>query len=105
MNLTQLAQGLNAIFPTRYSHFKTKQKAPFICYLDDGSDNLVGDNIVIDESIAVRIELYTSQKDLEAESEIKQFFTNNEIPYEQDPTFFIDSENLFLCVFNIILIN
>ena len=105
MNLTQLAQGLNTIYPTRYSHFTDKQATPFICYLDDGSTNLVADNIVVEESTAVRIELYTSKKDLEAERKIKQFLTNNEIPYETDSTLFIESESLFLCVFNITLIN
>ena len=105
MNITQLAQGLNAIYPTRYSHFESKQKAPFICYLDDGSNNLVADNVVVEESTAIRIELYTSKKDLEAERKIKQFLTNNEISYETDSTLFIESENLFLCVFNINLIN
>ena len=103
--LAQLAQGLTTLYPTAYSHFSKKQSTPFICYLDDGSNNLVADNIVVEESTAIRIELYTSKKDLEAERKIKQFLTSNEIPYEQDSTFFIESEKLFLCVFNINLIN
>lgn len=104
MNLIELAQGLEQIYPTRYSHFTSAQTPPFICYLDDGSNNLIADNTVVEESTVTRIELYTKTKDLDAERKVKQFLTDNEIPYEQDATLYIESEGLFLCVFSITLI-
>lgn len=104
MNIVELAKGLSTIYPTCYSHFKEKREAPFICYIDDGSENLVADNVVIEESTYFRIELYTKTKDLDAERKVKQFLTDNEIPYEQDATLYIESEGLFLCVFSITLI-
>ena len=105
LTLAQLAQGLNGLYPTRYSHFTSKQEPPFICYIDDGSSNLVADNKVVEESTTIRIELYTETKDLSAERKIKQFLNENELPYEKDPTLYIASEGLFLCAFYINLIN
>lgn len=99
--LVQLASGLNALYPTRYSHFDKKQATPFICYLDDGENPLIGDGKVIEAGTAIRIELYTDKKDLIAERKIKQFLNDNELPYEKDPTIWIESEGLFLCEFNI----
>ena len=104
MTLSELAQGLNRIYPTRYSHFTAKQEPPFICYIDDGENNLIGDNKVIETATAIRIELYTKAKDLSAERKIKQFLNENELPYEKDPTLWIESEGLFLCAFNIEII-
>ena len=102
--LSQLATELNKIAPTRYSHFTTTQEPPFICYLDDGENPLIGDDKVIEVGTEIRIELYTKTKDLTTENKIRQFLTNNELPYEKDPTIFIKSEGLFLCVFNIEII-
>ena len=102
--LPQLAQALNTIYPTRYSHFATAQTAPFICYLDDGEDNFHADNIILVEGTLVNIELYTKNKDLAAERKVKDLFKLNEIPYEKGPTIFIESEGLFLTTFSIKLI-
>lgn len=99
--LGELAQGLNKIYPTRYSHFTKKQEPPFICYLDDGANTLVGDGKVIEEGTAIQIELYSKTKDLAAERKIKQFLNDNELPYEKGPTIWIESEGLFLCTFSI----
>lgn len=103
--LDQLAQGLNAIYPTRYSHFSTLQEPPFICYLDDGSDNFCADNKVLIEGTLLNIELYTKIKDFTAEKKIKDFLNENELPFEKSPTVFIKTEGVFQCIFSITLIN
>lgn len=105
MNIVELAKGLNAIYPTRYSHFVGKVGPPYITYVDDGSENLVADNIVVEESNYFRIYLYTKIKDLQAERKIKDFLTENEIPYETDSMFFLEDKSLFVCTFSITLIN
>lgn len=103
MTLPELAQKLNALYPTRYSHFNSSQETPFICYLDDGSDNFFADNKVYVEGTLVNIELYTKTKDLAAEKKIKDMLNENEIPYDKAPTIFIESEGVYLCTFSITL--
>lgn len=104
MTLAELAQSLNAIYPTRYSHFTTTQKAPFICYIDDGEENFHADNAVYTEATLITVELYTDAKNLAAERNVKNLFKQREIPYEKGPTIFIESEGLFLTTFSIKLI-
>lgn len=99
--LSQLAQGLATIYPTAHYEFTSKQESPFIVYLDEGEDYLHGDDVVIETSNTLTVELYTTKRDLEAENKLKAFFTNNEIPYEKGSTIKIDSEGLFLCPFTI----
>lgn len=103
--LAQLATALNAIYPTRYSHFAKKQEPPFICYLDDGEDNFHADDSVLVEGTLVTVELYSKTKDLAAERKIKDLFNENKMPYEKGPTIFLESERLFLTTFSIKLIN
>ncbi|MGA4519595.1 hypothetical protein ACPA0F_20265 [Solibacillus silvestris] len=102
--LPQLAQALNVTYPTRYSHFTSAQAPPFICYIDDGEENFHADNTILVEGTLINVELYTKNKDLAAESKVKDLFKQNEIPYEKGPTIFIESEGLFLTTFSIKLI-
>ena len=105
MTLSELAQGLNKLYPTRFSHFTSKQDPPFICYIDTDYDNTSADNKVIVEGAYIDIELYTKTKDLTAERKIKSFLNENELPYTQSPTIHLESEGLFQCVFSIKLLN
>lgn len=104
MTITELAAGLNALYPTRYSHFTSKQATPFITYMDYGNNPLVAENKNIVEATEVRIELYCDNKNLIAENKIKSFLNENDLPYDQEQTFFIEYEKLFLSVFNIEII-
>ena len=99
--LQELAQGLAAIYPTAHYEFTSKKEPPFIVYLDEGEYYLHGDNVVVETSNTLTVELYTAKRDLEAENKLKLFFTQNEIPYEKGSTIKIDSEGLFLCPFTI----
>lgn len=104
MNLTQLHNLLKASgYPVAYSHFKEPQSPPFICYLVNDSNNLMADNKVFKKIDNVSIELYTSKKDLAAESKIEQILDDNEIPYETYEVY-IDSEKLFQKVYETSLI-
>lgn len=103
--LAQLAQALNALYPTRYSHFTSKQAPPFICYLDDGEGNFHADDTVLVEGTLVNVELYSKTKDLAAERKIKDLFKEHKMPYEKGPTIHLESEGLFLTTFSIKLIN
>ena len=103
--LEQLAQQLNSLYPTRYSHFENHQARPFIVYLDQGEENFHADNLVHTEGILVDVELYTDTKDLAAERRIKDLFRDNEVPYSKSDTIFIQDESLYMTVFTIKLLN
>lgn len=105
MTIEELALSLNKIYPTRFSHFKSRQEPPFICYIDTDYDNLSADNKVIVEGSYIDIELYTDKKDLTAERNIKSFLNKNKLPYTQSPTIWRESEGLFQCIFSIKLLN
>lgn len=103
--ISELYQSLNVIYPTRFSHFENKQQPPYICYIDTGEENFHADDGVYVEGTLVDIELYTKDKDLEAERKIKNLLQAHEIPYTFYPSIRIESEGLFQCVFNIKLVN
>lgn len=103
--LAELAVGLNALYPTRYSHFTSKQQTPFICYIDTDHENMAADNVIIVEGVYVDIEFYAVNKDLKGEAKIKGFLNKNELPYTQSPTIHIESEGFFQSVFSIKLLN
>ncbi|PEP90578.1 hypothetical protein CN585_28165 [Bacillus toyonensis] len=65
-----------------------------MCYLVDGSPNMIADNKVHHKIYDVTIELYTIKKDLVAEAKLEQILDDNEIPYDSYETF-IESEKLF----------
>ena len=104
LTLPQLAQKLNAIYPTAYSHFKSAQALPFICYLVVSTDTFSADNTVLTESVYVDIELYSATKNLAAEKKIKDMLKENELPWSYDE-YFIADEGVFKCTFSTKLIN
>ncbi|MFJ7736398.1 hypothetical protein ACIQ2D_08640 [Lysinibacillus sp. NPDC097287] len=105
MTLTELAQKLKALgYPVTYSHFKSVQTPPFICYLVVDGDTFTADDTVVSESTYVDIELYSSTKNLTAEGKIKAMLKENELPWDYDEQF-IKDEGVFKCTFSIQLIN
>lgn len=105
MTITQLAQKLLTLgYPVTYSHFKSAQTPPFICYTDQGSDNFSADNEIYHELEFVDIELYSTKKDLVIERKIKDLLKENKLPYMKAPPVWIESEGVFQFVFTIQLI-
>lgn len=109
MTLGELTKVLEATgYPVAYSHFtatpgKSVPKPPYICYLVDGSANLMADNKVYHKINDLNIELYTIKKDLVAEAKLEQVLDDYEIPYESFGTF-IESEKLFQKIYETRLI-
>lgn len=105
MTLSELAQKLDALgYPVAYSHFKSSQVPPFICYLIVDGDTFSADNTVLSEITYIDIELYVANKDLVAEKKIKDMLKENKLPWGYDEIF-IQSEGVFKCTFSINLIN
>ncbi|MED1093989.1 hypothetical protein [Bacillus paramycoides] len=100
MTLAELKKILDATgYPVAYSHFTALPgtpvpKPPYICYLVDGSPNMIADNKVHHKINDVTIELYTIKKDLVAESKLEQALDDHEIPYESFEAF-IESEKMY----------
>jgi hypothetical protein len=109
MNLQELHDILSSTgFPVTYSHFVESENEPlpsptFICYLNTFSTNFHADNIVYKANVNVQIELYTSKKDLEAESRVEEVLNANEIPFNTIETY-IESEELFQIIYEVRLI-
>lgn len=109
MTLTELNNLLVATgYPVAYSHFiKTVNtplpSPPFICYLSTGSSNFFADNKVYKKINDIQIELYTTKKDLVAESKLETLLDENEIPYDSTEVW-IESEKLFQKIYEVRLI-
>lgn len=94
--------------PVTYSHWTPTSTnpvpaPPYICYLVDGSENLIADNKVYHKVSDVSIELYTTKKDLVAEAALEKVLDDHDIPYDSFETF-IASENLFQKIYEVRLI-
>ncbi|MBY7121775.1 MULTISPECIES: hypothetical protein [Bacillus] len=109
MTLGELTKILEVTgYPVAYSHFiatpgKSVPAPPYICFLVDGSDNLMADNKVYHKINDLNIELYTTKKDLIAESKLEQVLEDHEIPYDSYGTF-IESEKLYQKIYETRLI-
>ncbi|EJL44026.1 hypothetical protein PMI08_02144 [Brevibacillus sp. CF112] len=101
MTLAELKNTLEKTgFPVTYSHFTSKVKPPFICFVVAYSTNFMADNEVYQEIENVQIELYTIKKDPAAERKVKEILQSNGLPYETTEIF-IDSEKLFQKIFEV----
>ncbi|MGF2618683.1 hypothetical protein [Bacillus cereus] len=109
MTLGEVTKILEATgYPVAYSHFtatpvKPVPKPPYICFLVDGSANLMADNKVYHKINDLNIELYTVKKDLTAEAKLEQVLDDHEIPYDSYGTF-IESEKMYQKIYETRLI-
>ncbi|PFB74799.1 hypothetical protein CN286_26755 [Bacillus anthracis] len=101
MTLGELTKILEATgYPVAYSHFTATPgnqvpKPPYICFIADGSANLMADNKVYHKINDLNIELYTARKDLVAEARLEQILDEFEIPYDSPIEGVIESENMY----------
>lgn len=95
MTLSELHQKLESTgIPTAYNVFKDPQTPPYICYIVVDSDNLPADGGVYHKVDNVQIELYTSQKDLDAESKVETalsdfFWDKDETPLQDEGVYLV----------------
>ncbi|QWH13271.1 hypothetical protein EXW38_18790 [Bacillus mycoides] len=100
MTLGELTKILESTgYSVAYSHFTATPgnpvpAPPYICFLVDGSANLMADNKVYHKINDLNIELYTTRKDLVVEAKLEKVLDDHEIPYESFETF-IESEKLY----------
>ncbi|MED0945404.1 hypothetical protein [Bacillus mycoides] len=101
MTLGELTKILEATgYPVAYSHFTATPinpvpAPPYICFLVDGSANLMADNKVYHKINDLNIELYTNRKDSVAEAKLEQVLDNHEIPYDSPFEGIIETEKIY----------
>ena len=73
---------------------------PYIVYYADEDVGFCADDRVYSEEIGVTIEVYSNQKDLNLEAQMKDILNNNNLPYESYESY-LDDEKMFLKAFEI----
>ncbi|MEH7239901.1 hypothetical protein CN926_01060 [Bacillus thuringiensis] len=110
MTLVELTKILEATgYPVAYSHFTATPgnpvpSPPYICFLVDGSANLMADNKVYHKINDVNIELYTTKKNLVVEAKLEKVLDDHEIPYDSPIEGIIESENMYQKIYEMRLI-
>lgn len=103
MTFKQIATMIRSIgFPFAYYQFQegTAQAPPFICYFFDGDNDLKADNSNYQKIEHLNIELYTNEKDFEAEAQIETVLKNAGLVWSRGEEY-IDSERLYLVVYDL----
>ena len=88
--------------PVAYRMFKEGEapQLPFICVVDDQTNNFMADGKVLLEVHRVDIELYTKVKDTDTEQKIKKVLNDYEIPWQQSEEY-LESEQCYEEIFTV----
>ena len=87
-------------YPVAYRFFNTKQTPPFVCYLVSYTNNQSADNVPWKKINHIQIELYTKNKDLDAEKKIEDLLTNAGLFFNAEETY-IDTEKVSQRIYEI----
>ena len=101
MTAQEINEGLKSLeYPVAYSHFAEGNvpDPPYITYYFPGTDNFSADGIVYVPIDELDIELYSVEKDLEAEKKIADWLTQNGLFYEK-LEYYIESEKMIQVIF------
>ena len=101
MTAQEINEGLKILgCPVAYSHFAEGNvpKPPYITYYFPGTDNFSADGVVYMPIDELDIELYSIEKDLEAEKKIADWLTQNGLFYEK-LEYYIESEKMIQVIF------
>lgn len=74
---------------------------PFLIILPKKADNFSADDIVYYKRQEYGIELYTEKRDIKKQNEIEEFLTQKGIYFEKIPAEHIDSEKMWITVYEI----
>lgn len=87
--------------PCAYSHFKTKQKPPYLVYIGGGQAVLDADNTHYWRENTYQVEYYFTEKNEELETEIEDALLDNGYNYEKSEDVFIQEEDVFVIYYSI----
>lgn len=93
MNQVDVITLLNTLsIPSFYDHAPEGTKLPFLAIHTEQPDNFVADNSVFCEKWNFRIDLYTVNKDLKLEADIKTLLNSNGLPWVKTEQY-LDEQN------------
>lgn len=108
MTHKEVAAMVKAIgYPYAYYQFSkdTAKKPPFVCYFYTDIDDVMADNINYQRIVTLNIELYTRDKDFDAELSVENVLADNELSYYKEENY-IDSEQVYQIAYEMeVLIN
>lgn len=90
--------------PFRYHHFNKKNGEPPIprgVYMFENAEPVFADGVTVMLIDNIRIELYTAIKDPDTEKSLETVLTNAEIPFEKVDEVYIESEKMYMIVYEI----
>lgn len=90
-------------YPVAYRQFRTAEEPPFIVYYFVESADLTADNVNYHPLGDYHIELYTNQKDPEAEAAVESKLRDARLPYRKLEAY-IESEDLYQVLYQVRLI-
>lgn len=105
MTLKDFYQSLSGLnLPLAYDHFEEGKlpKPPFMVYRVLSSNNHSADNWAFHKNLDVTLELYTSKKDLDSESQVEGFLDSHLIYFDKIEVY-IPSEKLYQVTYTITL--
>lgn len=93
-NIYTVLQGTH--LPCAYSHFKTKQKPPYIVYIGSGQTVDHADNTHYWSENNYQVEYYYTEKDESAEADIEDTLLDNGFNFEKSEDVFLEDQNVFV---------
>lgn len=91
--LNTALQGLNV--PVAYNVFKEPQVPPYICFLTIDYEQTYADDKIFVQNPVVRVEYYSKNKDISAETDIEALLEENEITWDKADGY-LDTERLYM---------
>lgn len=101
MNLKKLLEPLG--WPVKYRHWKTEPSYPCLVYLFTNDSDFMADNQNYLDIRNYDIELYTTEKDFDAEAKLEQFLKENSFKFSKTESY-IESEELYVVTYSTQLI-
>lgn len=96
--VTNIIESIGIPFAYRAFPESTAKEPPFVVYYYEGNDDLYADNINYQTIVALRIELYTRNKDFVLEAEVESVLRDNKIAFGKDEIY-IESERMYEIIY------
>lgn len=96
MTLAELNTALQALnIPVAYNVFREPQTPPYICFLVIDYEQTYADDKNFVQNPVVRVEYYSKNKDISAETDIEALLEENEITWDKADGY-LDTERLYM---------
>lgn len=99
MTIYQVLQSTG--LPCAYSHFKTKQRPPYLVYIGEGQNTMDADNTLYWRENRYQVEYYFTEKNEAIETEIEDALLDNGFIFEKSEDVFIEEEDVFVIYYSV----